>query len=73
MAVGNSDGDIEMLRFAESADRPWLALLLHHDDADREYAYDHGTERALEIAADRGWTVVSMRNDFSRVFPFDTE
>jgi phosphoserine phosphatase len=73
MAVGNSDGDIEMLRFAESADRPWLALLLHHDDADREYAYDHGTERALETAAERGWTVVSMRNDFSRVFPFDTE
>jgi len=73
IAVGNSNGDIEMLRFAESADRPWLALLVHHDDADREYAYDHGTERALQIAADRGWTVVSMRDDWRRMFPFDEE
>jgi phosphoglycolate phosphatase-like HAD superfamily hydrolase len=72
-AAGNSNGDIEMLRFAESDGRPWLALLVHHDDADREYAYDHGTEQALQTAADRGWTVVSMRDDWRRVFPFDSE
>jgi phosphoglycolate phosphatase-like HAD superfamily hydrolase len=73
IAVGNSDGDIEMLRFAESADRPWLALLVHHDDADREYDYDHGTETALETTAARGWTVISMRDDFLTVFPAERQ
>jgi len=70
LAVGNSNGDIEMLEFAASDEMPNLSLLLHHDDAEREYAYDEGAERALQLADDRGWTVVSMKEDFSKVFDF---
>jgi len=61
-AAGNADGDIEMLSTAR------FALLVHHDDAEREFAYDAGAERALDEAATRGWTVASMKNDFSTVF-----
>jgi hypothetical protein len=64
LAVGNSDGDIQMMQYGTDGSGLRLALLLHHDDAEREYDYDHGTERALEIAAERGWTVVSVRDDF---------
>jgi phosphoserine phosphatase len=71
LAVGNSDGDIQMMQYATDGSGPRLSLLLHHDDAEREYDYDHGTERALEMAANRGWTVVSVRDDFRRVFPFE--
>ena len=70
LAVGNSNGDIEMLEFAASDEMPNLSLLLHHDDAEREYAYDEGAERALQLADDRGWTVVSMKEDFNKVFDF---
>ena len=61
-AGGNADGDMQMLESAR------FALLLHHDDAEREFAYDEGAERALAEAAARGWTVVSMKNDFKTVF-----
>jgi len=70
LAVGNSNGDIEMLEFAASDEMPNLSLLLHHDDAEREYAYDEGAERALQLADDRGWTVLSMKEDFNKVFDF---
>ncbi len=72
LAVGNSDGDIQMLEFAPRS-RPHLALLVHHDDAEREYAYDEGTEKALRQAEKNGWQVVSIREDFRRVFPFEEE
>ena len=68
LAVGNSDGDIEMLEYAASDVMPNLSLLLHHDDAEREYAYDEGAERALRLADDRGWPVISMKNDFRHIF-----
>jgi len=45
-----------------------LQLLVHHDAADREYAYDSGTEKALQVAARDGWTVVSMKDDWTTVF-----
>ena len=67
---GNSNGDIEMLEFAEASGKPFLNLLLHHDDAEREYAYDGGAEKALRLARERGWTVISMKDDFRAVFPF---
>jgi len=70
LAAGNSNGDIEMLEHAEDKRRPWLCLLLHHDDAAREYAYDQGAEKSLQLARERGWTVVSMKDDFKTVFPF---
>jgi hypothetical protein len=73
LAAGNSDGDIEMLEHAEDERRPWLCLLLHHDAAAREYAYDQGAEKSLQLARERGWTVVSMKDDFKTVFPLDKE
>jgi len=45
-----------------------FGLLIRHDDAGREFAYDSGTEKALAKAKERGWTVVSMQNDFKVVF-----
>lgn len=62
LAAGNADGDIQMLQLAR------FGILLHHDDAEREYAYDAGAEKALEAAADAGWVVVSMQHDFASVF-----
>ena len=67
IAGGNANGDIPMLRFA-AGDGSGLGLLVHHDDDAREFAYDRGSERALAEAADRGWTVVSMRDDWTTVF-----
>ena len=61
-AGGNSDGDVEMLRSAR------FALLVRHDDADREYSYDANAQRALAVAADESWTVVSVRDDWVTVF-----
>ncbi len=66
---GNSDGDVAMLAYANEQHSNFLGLLVHHDDADREYAYDDGAETALELAAVQGWTVISMKEDFATVFP----
>ena len=63
LAAGNSNGDIEMLEFTRG-----LRLLVLHDDADREFDYTAGAQKALEQAAKDGWTVVSMRNDWASVF-----
>jgi len=63
LAAGNSDGDIEMLEFTRG-----MRLLVLHDDADREFDYTAGAEKALEQAAKDDWTVVSMRNDWATVF-----
>ena len=62
LAGGNADGDAAMLRTAQ------FGLLIRHDDAGREFAYDTGAEKALAKAKERGWTVVSMQNDFKMVF-----
>lgn len=67
-AAGNSNGDIEMLDFTQHAAKPYLRLLVLHDDADREFDYTSGSERALEKADAEGWTVVSMKNDWTTVF-----
>jgi phosphoglycolate phosphatase-like HAD superfamily hydrolase len=68
LAFGNSNGDIEMLRFAGGPRRRALRLLLLHDDEDREFGYTAGAERSLELARDKDWTVVSMKNDWTTVF-----
>jgi hypothetical protein len=68
MAAGNSNGDIEMLQFTQHVDRPSLRLLVLHDDAEREFDYVSGAERALELAGSSGWTVISMKNDWATVF-----
>lgn len=75
MAFGNSDGDIEMLQFTTAQLRPRLGMFVHHDDGSREYAYDRDThigrlDRGLELAARSGWPLISMKNDWLRVFPW---
>jgi phosphoglycolate phosphatase-like HAD superfamily hydrolase len=68
LAAGNSNGDDEMLTYSGRPDAPSLRLLVLHDDAEREFAYTAGAERALEHARQYGWTVVSIKNDWATVF-----
>jgi phosphoserine phosphatase len=65
LAVGNADGDVPMLETARHA------VLLLHDDVEREFAYEDTARIALAATRKRGWTVVSMRNDFATVFDAD--
>ncbi len=69
LAAGNSNGDIPMLDFTQHADKPFLQLLVLHDDPDREFAYTKGAEQALERAGAAGWTVASIKDDWATVFP----
>ena len=74
-AFGNSDGDLEMLQWTTMAGGRRLGLIVHHTDADREYAYDRDTsfgrlDEALDAAALNKWTVVDMKNDWKRIFAF---
>ena len=68
LAAGNSNGDIEMLEFTQRNDKPHLRLLVLHDDPEREFDYISGAEKALKLAEQRGWTVVSIRKDWAEVF-----
>jgi phosphoserine phosphatase len=68
LAAGNTNGDVPMLRFTGGKDRPALRLLVRHDDAEREFAYAKGAERALDQARTDGWTVVSVKDDWATVF-----
>ena len=68
IAGGNSNGDLPMLSFAGTTERPALRLLVLHDDPDREAGYVKGAETALDRAKQDGWTVISMKDDWSRVF-----
>ena len=68
MAAGNSSGDVYMLKYATGHQGRTLGLLVHHDDAGREYAYDGGAEEALRLAETEGWIVVSMKDDWKMVF-----
>ena len=74
MAFGNSDGDFQMLEWTTAGDGARLGVLIHHTDADREWAYDREShvgrlDRGLDEAADRGWVVVDMQEDWNTVFP----
>jgi phosphoserine phosphatase len=76
LAFGNSDGDFQMLEWTTTGSGPRMALYLHHDDEEREWAYDRKSpvgklDRGLDEAPRRGWTVVSMKDDFRVVFPFE--
>lgn len=69
LAVGNSNGDVPMLAYAAGHPRG-LALLVRHDDPERgDPPYDAGAEQALATAGEKGWTVVSVRDDWAQVFP----
>ena len=72
---GGGDRDLAMLQYTTIGNpRPTLGVIVHHTDADREYAYDahpKGTGRLVEALAEapaRGWTVVDMKRDWARVF-----
>ena len=75
LAAGNSAGDREMLEWALAGDGPGLALLLNHDDREREFAYESVSSTLKEhepittVAGRLGWTVISMADDWSTVFP----
>jgi hypothetical protein len=73
-AFGNSDGDFQMLEWTTAGDGARLGVLIHHTDAEREWAYDRDShvgrlDRGLDEAADRGWVVVDMKEDWSTVYP----
>jgi phosphoserine phosphatase len=73
-AAGNSDGDLEMLQYVTTGPGRRLGLIVRHDDAQREFAYDRASkvgklDKALDEAPERGWLVVSMKRDWARVFP----
>jgi phosphoglycolate phosphatase-like HAD superfamily hydrolase len=67
-AAGNSNGDIQMLEHTAAGPGPSLCMLVLHDDAEREFAYTAGAEKALDEAKARTWTVVSMKGDWTNVF-----
>ena len=68
LAAGNSNGDIQMLDFTQHEDKPFLRLLVLHDDAEREFDYTSGAEQALDRAGTSGWTIVSVKDDWATVF-----
>jgi phosphoglycolate phosphatase-like HAD superfamily hydrolase len=75
-AFGNSDGDLAMLQYTAAGPGAQLMVYIHHDDAEREWAYDREShigrlDQGLNEAAERGWTVVSMQNDWRKVFAFE--
>jgi phosphoserine phosphatase len=74
-AFGNSDGDLQMLQWTTAGDGARFALVVHHTDAEREWAYERSPagvlDKALVEAGVRGWTVVDMKSDWRRVFPFE--
>lgn len=74
--AGNSDGDYEMLRWGTSGAQHGFGLIVHHTDAEREYAYDRNSEfgkldKALDEAERRNWLVVDMKNDWKKIYKFD--
>lgn len=71
VAVGNSDGDLEMLKYVDdnNEDGKSLEIEVHHDDGQREYSYDTKAENVLKEAKNRNWVVVSMANDFKEIYP----
>jgi phosphoglycolate phosphatase-like HAD superfamily hydrolase len=75
IAFGNSDGDLEMLQYTTIGQPTHLGLIVHHTDAEREYAYDRDSkvgrlDKALDAAPTNGWIVVDMKRDWKTVFPF---
>jgi phosphoserine phosphatase len=74
IAFGNSDGDLQMLQYVSAGDGARLVMYVHHDDAEREYAYDRKSQigrldKGLDEANAKGWPLISMKNDWKVVFP----
>ncbi len=78
LAFGNSDGDLQMLQWTAAGSGARFMGIVHHTDAGREWAYDRTSHigrlnKALDEATAKGWTVVSMKDDWKRIFPFESE
>ncbi|MEK1872678.1 MAG: HAD family hydrolase [Rhizobium altiplani] len=76
LAAGNSDGDYEMLCWVMAGHGPHFAMIIHHTDADREYAYDRKSDfgkldKALDEAESRDWLLVDMKADWKKIYAFD--
>ena len=74
-AFGNSDGDLQMLQWTASGEGKRFCLIVHHTDAEREWAYDREShigklDKGLDEANAKGWTVVDMKNDWKKIYPF---
>lgn len=74
LAFGNSDGDLQMLQYTTAGSGRRLGLIVHHDDGEREFAYDRRAtfgklDKALDEAPRQNWVVVSMKKDWKQVFP----
>jgi hypothetical protein len=77
-AFGNSDGDLQMLQWTAAGSGASFMGLVHHTDAEREWAYDRTSsigrlDKALDEAQAKGWSVVDMKNDWSTIFPFGSK
>jgi hypothetical protein len=77
-AFGNSDGDLPMLQWTTAGKGPRFALIVHHTDAEREWAYDRNShigklDKAWNEAIAKGWTVVSMKDDWVTIYPVKSE
>ncbi len=75
-AFGNSDGDLQMLQWTAAGSRARFMGIVHHTDAEREYAYDRQShigklDKALDEGTAKGWTIVDMKRDWKRVFAFE--
>lgn len=75
-SAGNSDGDLQMLRWTESNRAKSFMLYVHHTDAKREWAYDRDShigkfDKGLDEANEKGWTVVDMKNDWNTIYPYE--
>ena len=71
-AAGNSDGDFEMLEWTTAGDGPHFGMIVHHDDAEREWAYDLDShigrlDKGLREGPKRGWSIISMKNDWNTI------
>ncbi|MFA5887068.1 MAG: HAD family hydrolase [Patescibacteria group bacterium] len=74
-SFGNSDGDLQMLQWTQAGSRPHFCLLVHHTDVKREWNYDRKSiigrlDKALDQAKTNGWTVLDMKKDWKRIYPF---
>jgi phosphoserine phosphatase len=75
-AFGNSDGDLQMLQFTMAGEGKRLALYVHHDDAEREFAYDREShigrlDKGLDEGRANDWVVVSMKSDWKKIYAFE--
>ena len=74
-AFGNSDGDLQMLKWTTAGEGPRFALYVHHTDGERECSYDRKSavgklDKGLDEAKAKGWTVVDMKKDWKVIFPW---